>query len=136
MTKGREILVLRDQAGTPYVVPQTVVEQEELVAFRVDDDDYLLARKTLLKSVVPDGEPTEVADGLLIRAPDGTRAWLSAATLDRARVVSDEERAAAAEVLEVEAVARAQLEFEITPLGRTAVGFPGRGAIPGAGYVS
>jgi hypothetical protein len=133
---GREVLVLRDEAGTPFLVPQDVVEREELIAFRVGEDDYLVPRKTLLDSVVPETKSPDDADGLSIRGPDGTRVWLSTDTLDSARVVSDEERAAAEQMLEVEVVAHTQLDFEITPLGRREMGFGGRGMTPGAAYIS
>lgn len=133
---GREVLVLRAEAGTPFLVPQDVVEREELIAFRVGEDDYLIARKTLLESVVPETKSSDEADGLSIRAPDGTRVWLSTDTLDSARVVSDADRAAAEQVLDVEVVAHSHLDFEITPLGRREMGFGGRGMTPGAAYVS
>jgi hypothetical protein len=133
---GRDVLVLRDAAGTPFLVPQDVVEREELVAFRVGEDDYLVPRKTLLESVVAEPKSLDDADGLSIRGPDGTRVWLSTDTLDSARVVSDEERAAAEQMLDVDVVAHSHLDFEITPLGRREMGFGGRGLTPGAAYIS
>ena len=136
MAESRAILVLRDEAGTPFLVPQEVVEQEELIAFRLGEDDYLLPRKTLLESLVPDNESTKDAEGLSIRAPDGTRVWLSADTLELARAVSAEERAAAEQALDLDVVAFAQLDFEITPLDRDMIGLPGRGMTPGAAFVS
>lgn len=136
MAEGRAILVLRDDAGTPFLVPQEVIEQEELVAFRIGDDDYLLPRKTLLESVVPETQSTNSAEGLSIRAPDGTRTWLSAETLERARAVSAEERAAAETALDVEVVAHALLDFEITPLDRSMMVIAGRGLTSGAAFIS
>ena len=135
---GREILVLRDEAGTPFLVPQDVVEREELIAFRVGQDDYLVPRKTLLESVVPETKSTDDADGLSIRGADGTHVWLSADTLDLARVASDAERAAAEQMLDVDVdvVAHAPLTFEITPLGRGEMGLVGRGMMPGAAFIS
>jgi hypothetical protein len=135
MAEGREILVLRDEAGTPFLVPQAVVEQEELIAFRVGEDDYLVPRKTLLESVVPETQSTDDAEGLSIRGPDGTRVWLSTDTLELARVVSAKERAAAEQMLDVDVVAHSQLAFEITPLGRGEIGYAGRG-MAGRAFVS
>ena len=132
MAEGREILVLRDEAGTPFLVPQAVVEQEELIAFRVGGDDYLVPRKTLLEAVVPEKQSTDDAERLSIRAADGTRVWLSTDTLEPTRAVSAEQRTAAEHMLDVDVVTFSQLDFEIVPLSRDVMAFGGRGMTPGA----
>jgi hypothetical protein len=170
VTEEPAILVLRDEAGDPYLLPRQVVEQEELVAFRVGEDEYLLPRKTLLGARMPgaasdalaeigggaasarlslDESSSRVAEGaataeaLSVRAPDGAYFLLGAETLERARVHSEQERAAVEQALDadVEGYARAEaglvslaqprqtpdgLSFAITRLGVRELR-PGRG---------
>lgn len=135
MGNSRGILVLRDEEGAPFLVPQAVIEQEELVAFRVGENDYLIPRKTLLGSAVPDSHSADDRDGMLIRSPDGSRVWLSNDTLEDGRVDSPEERAAAQHALDIEVVPHSELDFVITPLDTHEIGIAGRG-LGGPSFIS
>jgi hypothetical protein len=117
MEKGRDILVLRDERGIPFLLPQQVVEKEELVALRVGEDEYLVPRKELLESALTD--PQAPADGaaLSVRTSRGTEFRLAAETLERARVASAEEHAAAGQVLDPGAAGPAALTFDIERVG-------------------
>lgn len=125
MAEQTNILVLRDETGTPFLIPREVVEREELVAFRVANDDYLLPRKQLLDSEVSD-EAVDEDGGLSVRTQEGAHFRLSAETLDHARVSTPEGQEAAANMFEDDVVAHS-LDFDISPLGDHELGMTGRG---------
>lgn len=127
MSEGNEILVLRDEAGAPFLMPKKVVELEELVAFSVGQDEYLLPRKKLLDAKVSEEASRSSTEAMSVRAHDGTNFLLSTEMLEDARVKSDEERAAAGNVLDADVVAHAPLDFEISPLGEQEIGMASRG---------
>lgn len=95
MGNGRDILVLRDERGVPFLLPQQVVENEELVALRIGQDEYLVPCKELLESAVTGPQAPAAGSALSVRTPRGTEFRLSAEALERARVTSAEGHAAA-----------------------------------------
>jgi hypothetical protein len=116
----KDVLLLRDSDGNPFVVPRALLEQEELMPLRLDGEDYLVPRKTLLASAVAgDSEAVAANNGAehngaatTFRTPDGVTVSLTAAQLDEARASSPTEKDAVETVLDVEVAAHA-LDFDI-----------------------
>src|SRR5262245_34183239 len=56
------ILLLRDDAGAPYLLSRELVQQQELVALRLGEAAYLLPRETLIRTRVPEEYMDAVAE--------------------------------------------------------------------------
>lgn len=114
----KEVLVLRDGDGNPFVVPRALLEQEELMPLRLGGESYLVPRKTLLASAVAgdSGVVSEAGTDTTFETPDGVTVRLTHAQLDEARASSRTERDAVEDVLDVEVAAHA-LDFEFEPPG-------------------
>jgi hypothetical protein len=144
---------LHDEDGAPYAVPRSLLEVKELVALKVGDDRHLIPRDELLGLEVQqtpgaNAGPVGIGDGelagaLALRATDSSYYLIPEAVLERTRVSSDGDVAAADELLlwgEAEVAAFAlqpggiqPLDFNIEPLaGGGAVGnvIPARGFSP------
>jgi hypothetical protein len=70
MTGSQQILLLRDEDGAPFLIPQDVVERQELAAFRVGGTAYLLPRASLMETLVPAEHTAELAQ--LVSAGNGS----------------------------------------------------------------
>jgi hypothetical protein len=114
----KEVLVLRDGDGNPFVVPRALLEQEELMPLRLGGEDYLVPRKTLLASAVAgdSGVVAENGAATTFQTPDGVTVHLTHAQLDEARASSRTEKDAVEAILDAEVAAHA-LDFEIEPPG-------------------
>ena len=120
----KDVLVLRDGDGNPFVLARALLEQEELMPLRLGGEDYLVPRKTLLASAVA-GDSEDVSENdatehngaaTTFQTPDGVTVSLTTAQLDDARASSPTEKDAVEAVLDVEVAAQA-LDFDIGPPG-------------------